>query len=118
MGLQLSISKIYAHISCTELTKSSKWYGKLFGRESDASPMDSLQEWHHGNTTGVQLFEDPDAAGKSTVTIIVSDLDSDRQSLVERGLEPGAIETGDSVRIVCLNDPDGNLVVLAQPSSD
>lgn len=111
----MSFDKIYAHVSCTDLGKSSAWYARLFDRERDAQPMDTLHEWHHGTATGLQLFVDPDAAGKSTVTIIVSDLDAARTSLAERGLAPGTIELGDAVRIVRLHDPDGNLVVLAEP---
>ncbi|WP_345681952.1 hypothetical protein [Novipirellula caenicola] len=76
--------------------------------------MAALHEWHHGHNTGLQLFLDPAAAGKSTVTFIVSDLDSERQSLADQNLDPGEIEEGDSARLVRLHDPDGNLVVIAQ----
>lgn len=111
----MSIKKIFAHVSCSDLANSSHWYGRLFGRERDVAPMDTLHEWHHGPSTGLQLLLDADAAGKSTVTLIVSDLDAHRQALIDRQLDPAEIEHGDAVRLVRLNDPDGNLIVLAQP---
>ncbi len=38
--------------------------------------------------------------------------------MVDRNLAPREIEHGDAVRIVRLNDPDDNLIVLAQPLAD
>lgn len=111
----MSLEKIFAHVSCSDLATSTHWYARLFGRERDVSPMQALHEWHHGESTGLQLFLDGDAAGQSTLTLIVSDLDEHRQALVDRQLVPGEIEHGDAVRLIRLNDPDGNLIVLAEP---
>jgi hypothetical protein len=77
--------------------------------------MQHLAEWHHGDSAGVQLFEDKAKAGKSTLTLIVSGLQGEHERLTEIGLKPGPIESGDTVSVVRLNDLDGNLVVLAQP---
>tara|TARA_R110002073_G_scaffold80260_8_gene193456 strand:+ start:10888 stop:11232 length:345 start_codon:yes stop_codon:yes gene_type:complete len=114
----MNIGKILAHISCSDLAQSSDWYSRLFGRQHDVSPMDTLHEWHHGQNTGLQLFLNAKAAGKSTVTLVVSDLDANRQLFVDHQLEPGEIEEGDSARFVRLYDPDGNLVVIAQPKQN
>ena len=110
----MAIEKIFAHVSCSDLGRSKQWYAKLFGRAADAEPMQHLAEWHHGNNAGMQLFEDSSASGKSTLTLIVSALREEHQRLTSSGLQPAAIESGDQVSLIRLNDPDGNLVVLAQ----
>jgi hypothetical protein len=77
--------------------------------------MQHLCEWHHGGSAGMQLFENASAAGKSTLTLIVSGLRDEYHRLDSRGLHPSPIESGDQVSLIRLHDPDGNLVVLAQP---
>jgi hypothetical protein len=111
----MAIEKIFAHVSCSNLENSKQWYAKLFGRAADAEPMQHLAEWHHGDSAGMQLFEDASAAGKSTVTLIVSGLREEHQRLNSGGLQPPDIESGEKVSVLRLRDPDGNLVVLAQP---
>lgn len=110
----MHIDRIYAQMACGDLAASEDWYARFFGREPDATPMDGLAEWHHG-AAGLQLFRDAGSAGHTTVTLVVSDLGADRWALIERGLDPGEIERADYVRLVRLRDPDGNLVVLAEP---
>lgn len=67
----MSLKKIYAHLSCTELGKSIAWFERLFGRNPDARPMDGIVEWHHADNAGFQLFENPSDAGHVTLTLIV-----------------------------------------------
>jgi hypothetical protein len=69
----MSISKIYAHVSCSDLDRSSSWFQRLFGRAADARPMDGLAEWHHGDA-GLQVWRDAAEAGHGTVTLIVTGL--------------------------------------------
>jgi hypothetical protein len=70
--LGMAIQKIFAHLSCADLSKSSPWFRTLFGREPDATPMEHLAEWHHGDGAGFQPYENPPDARKGTVTLIVS----------------------------------------------
>ena len=109
----MTIRKIYAQIACRDLAASTAWFKILFGRNPDAKPMAGLVEWHHRSDAGLQLFQNPDAAGKTTLTLIVSELSAEHSRL--KGLAPGPIEHADHVDIVRLNDLDGNLVVLAEP---
>jgi hypothetical protein len=113
--LIMAIEKIFAHVSCLNMDRSKQWYAKLFGRAADAEPMARLAEWHHGSDAGMQLFEDKTSAGKSTLTLIVKGLAEEHERLTSRGLSPGAVEGGEKISILRMNDPDGNLVVLAQP---
>ena len=113
--LIMAIEKTFAHVSCLNLDRSKQWYAKLFDRAADAEPMAHLAEWHHGRDTGMQLFEDEASAGKSTLTLIVNALAEEHERLTSRGLSPGAVEGGEKISILRMKDPDGNLVVLAQP---
>ena len=111
----MSLKKIYAHLSCTELSKSTAWFERLFARKPDARPMDGLAEWHHADNAGFQLFENPGDAGHATLTLIVDDIDAEHDRLARAELEPGPVERADTVNLIRLRDPDGNLVVLAEP---
>ncbi len=109
----MPIRKIYAQIACRDLASSTRWFETLFGRKPDATPMAHLAEWHHGSEAGLQLFENADAAGKTTMTVIVSDLAGEKARIA--ALQPGDIEPADYVSIIRLRDLDGNLIVLAEP---
>ncbi|WP_425410680.1 VOC family protein [Hyphococcus sp.] len=111
----MAIEKIYAQLSCSDIVNSAKWFQTLFGRAPDARPMNGLVEWRHEKQAGFQLFENPGDAGRGTMTLIVSALQKEHERLTEAGMAPPAIEPADSVSLVRLRDPDGNLVVLAQP---
>ena len=76
--------------------------------------MEGLAEWHQNNQAGFQLFQDPKNAGHATMTLGVSDLDSERLRLAQFKLQPGPIEEADYVNIVRIRDPDQNLIVLAE----
>ncbi len=73
----MPIEKVFAHISCSNLESSIPWFTKLFGRAPDETPMEGLAEWHQNNQAGFQLFQDPKNAGHATMTLGVSDLDSE-----------------------------------------
>ena len=111
----MALHKIYAHISCSDLERSRAWFEKLFGRAPDGSPMKGLVEWHHGDSAGFQLFEQPEKAGGHTLTLGVTALRDEHARVSGSGLAPGPVESADKVSVVRLQDPDGNLVVLAQP---
>ena len=111
----MSIAKIYAQLACSDHAESTSWFERLFGRVPDARPMVGLAEWHHRDAAGLQLFQDPFNAGRGTVTLITDNLREERARLAASGLAPPDIEPADTVSLLRLHDPDGNLVVLAQP---
>lgn len=112
----MAIESIYAQIPCSDLARSTIWYGRLFGRAPDARPMKGLAEWHHGHDSGLQLFENPANAGHGTLTLIVSGVEDEHARLTQAELDAGELEPADSVSLIRLRDPDGNLVVLAEPA--
>ena len=112
----MSLTAIYAQLSCTDLERSIEWFTLVFERGPDTIPMEGLAEWHHGEQAGFQLFEDAKNAGRGTLTLIVSDLGAERSRLSEAGMLPRKVEEADYTTISRFRDPDDNLVVLAQPS--
>lgn len=113
----MPLKSIFANLSCTDLERSTEWFTTLFQRKPDTTPMEGLAEWHHGEQAGFQLYKNPKAAGHGTLTLIVSDIRAERSRLSASGMLPGKIEAADYTTICRIRDPDGNLVVLAQPNS-
>lgn len=111
----MSITRIFANLSCRDLAASTRWFAAVFGREPDRNPMTGLHEWDRGDA-GLQLYEKPEDAGRGTLTLIVEDMQKERRRLSDAGLEVTEIEAADYTTIMRLRDPDGNLVVLAQPN--
>jgi catechol 2,3-dioxygenase-like lactoylglutathione lyase family enzyme len=109
----MSIETIFAHVSCSDIETSARWYEKLFGKEPIRCPMPGLAEWQFTESAEVQLHEEKKHAGHSTLTLGVLPLEAERARLIEAGLEPGAIEQTGGYFLMRLRDPDGNLVVLA-----
>lgn len=112
----MPLTAIYAQLSCADLDASRRWFAALFGREPDALPMTGLAEWHYDDCAGFQLFADAGHAGHGTLTLIVAGIRGEHRRLAAAGLAPGEIESADYTMIVRLRDPDGNLVVLAEPA--
>ena len=111
------IDRIFAHVSCHDLSTSAAWYATLFGRAHDDAPMYGLYEWHLGRS-GLQLFQDPEKAGSSTVTVYTADLERAQKRLVAEGFKAREPEMGNHQRLIRMTDPDGNLVVMVEPLSN
>jgi catechol 2,3-dioxygenase-like lactoylglutathione lyase family enzyme len=111
----MAFKKIFAQLNCSDLSASREWYEKFFGRPPDACPMAGLAEWHHEGCAGLQIFQSAGDAGHGTLTLIVDGLKDERARLENVGLNPGDLEPATSISLVRLRDPDGNLIVLAQP---
>jgi len=109
----MGIKTIFAHVSCTNLETSRAWYEKLFGKPPSRQPMPKLAEWQFSDSAEVQLFEDKEHAGASTLTLGVLPLEPERKRIEVAGLAPGPIEETDGYFLMRLRDPDRNLVVLA-----
>jgi len=109
------IKTILAQLRTRDLSASEPWFEVLFDRPADARPMDGLIEWHSGDGAGLQLFVNADDAGHGALTLIVTGLPMLHARLADAGLNPGPLEAATAVDLVQLHDPDGNLVVLAEP---
>jgi predicted enzyme related to lactoylglutathione lyase len=106
------ISGVLAQSTVTDLSTAERWYTQLFGRGPDARPMPGLLEWHLGEGYGVQVWSEPDRAGRSSIVLDETDLDSAARRLRDAGIEHDGPTPASSSRILMLTDPDGNRVVL------
>lgn len=113
----MTLTGIFAQLSCSRLEESIGCYTRLFERDPDARPMAGLAEWHEGKGAGFQLFEATDHAEHGRLTLFDSDIPGDWARLGKAGLKPRPVEAADYTTICRMRDPDGNLVVLAQPGS-
>ncbi len=106
------IRAVLANVAVTDLHSAEQWYTRLFEREHDARPMSGLIEWHLSETSGGQVWSQPDRAGHSAVVLDETDLDAavTRLSAAETGHD--GPQPGGGARILQLADPDGNQVVL------
>jgi hypothetical protein len=111
----MHLTAIYAQLACSDPEVSTDWFSSLFNRAPDSRPMKGLAEWHLGATAGFQLFRDAGNAGHGTLTLIVQDVRREQARLADAGRHPGEVSAGDFASLLRLRDPDGNLVVLAQP---
>ncbi|WP_031464338.1 VOC family protein [Sciscionella sediminilitoris] len=111
----MAITRILANLTVTELDCAQRWYTTLFGRGPDARPMDGLLEWHLGESFGVQVWTEPERAGRCTVVLDESDLDARATQLDRDGIEHEGPLDATTVRIMPLTDPDGNRIVFTGP---
>ena len=107
----MEIDGVLANVTVRDLERSLRWYGRLFGREPDARPMEGLAEWHLASGSGVQVWAEPDRAGRSTMVLRDRDLDARAEHLRSAGI-PARPEPASASRIIRLEDPDGNRVVF------
>jgi len=106
------IRSLLAQSTVTDLDAAEDWYTHLFGRAPDARPMPGLLEWQLGEPFGVQVWSEPDRAGRSTMVLEQADLDAAAVRLAEAGIAHHGPQPASSSRILILTDPDGNRVVL------
>ncbi|GAA1212736.1 VOC family protein [Prauserella alba] len=107
------IEHVLAVVPVGDIDAAVAWYGELFGRGPDNTPMPSLAEWHVAPSGWVQVTADADRAGSGLLNLAVSDLPAAIDELALRGLHFGAIsDVNKGVRLSSLSDPDGNVVTL------
>ncbi|PSK85036.1 hypothetical protein CLV63_13835 [Murinocardiopsis flavida] len=108
----MTITRVLAQAAVDDLAVAERWYTLLFDRGPDTRPMDGLIEWHLSGTFGVQVWAEPDRAGKSAVVLDESDLDGLVAHLDRAGIAHPGPSDASSSRILPLEDPDGNRVVF------
>ncbi|MEU9320435.1 VOC family protein [Streptomyces sp. NPDC048295] len=113
----MTIQRLLAQMTVTDLDAATAWYTALFGRGPDTRPMHGLVEWHLSDTYGVQVWADPNRAGHSTAILAESDLDERLTQLAGAGINHGGAQNTTTSRILPITDPDGNRIVFTSPST-
>jgi len=102
---------LFASVPVTDLSTSTSWYERLFGRAADIVPNEKEVMWRIAGNGWLYVIEDEKRAGRTAVTISVSDLDRFVTDLTARGVDVGQIETvGDAGRKASVIDSDGNVL--------
>jgi glyoxylase I family protein len=109
----MHVNHLLAVVPVSDIEDAKRWYERLLGSSPTNHPMPSLYEWRITGTGWVQVFADPERAGRSALNLAVDDLEAAISDLTGRGLAPGEIQAADKgVRLSALTDPDGNAVNL------
>lgn len=111
----MTTDRMLAQLTVQDLDHAVAWYARLFGRAPDARPMPGLAEWYPADPFGVQVWAEPERAGRSTVVLGETDLDERVASLDRAGIRHDPPQQATSFRIVLLTDPDGNRIVFTGP---
>jgi hypothetical protein len=101
-----------AQCTVADLRKAQAWYEQLLERGPDLRPMDGLIEWHFGRNAGLQVWHEPDRAGKSTVVLDIPSFSDELRRLDHLGIVHDDPVHTPQFKVVTLYDPDGNRVVL------
>ena len=111
----MSSHGVLAQSTVRDLDEAVAWYAALLERGPDTRPMPGLCEWHLGKGYGVQVWVEPERAGRSSLVLATDDLDGVAARLSGAGIaHDGVVDVTASGALV-LTDPDGNRVVLTGP---
>lgn len=108
----MQVASVTASLTVADLERALPWYEHVLGRAPDRRPMDGLAEWDLTSQTALQVFQEPQRAGRSTVTLHVQDVDAAVRELDSVGIAHEPPMNATAVRLVVVPDPDGNRVVL------
>lgn len=111
----MEIRGVLAQATVRDEHTAEQWYSTLLGRPPDARPMAGLLEWHFSSGAGLQVWAEPERAGRSTVVLDVDDLDAVATHLGASGLGQSTPTDATTSRILPVADPDGNRIVFTGP---
>jgi predicted enzyme related to lactoylglutathione lyase len=114
----MTINNTLAGIAVRDLNSAVVWYEQLLRRPADSKPMEGLAEWRFPKGGWLQVFQDRDRAGSSSVTLAVTSLDDALVELQETGIPVGRTITSEITKIAVVADPDGNQIIFAEALSD
>lgn len=93
----------------SDYAAARSWYERLLGRGPSSEPHATEAVWELAEHRHVYVVEEAEAAGKSTATVFVDDLDARVAEIASRGIEAAEEVTySNGVRKVLYRDPDGN----------
>jgi predicted enzyme related to lactoylglutathione lyase len=114
-AVEMTMEVLFASVPVTDLQAALGWYEQLFGRSADIVPNKNEVMWCVAGNGWLYVIEDPERAGRTVVTISVSDLDQFVTDLASRGISAGPIEAvGDAARRANMVDADGNVISWVQ----
>jgi hypothetical protein len=79
----------------TDLRTAEAFYEQSLSRPADARPVEGLAEWKLADGGWIQVFQDKERAGSSSVTFMVSGLDDQFADLKAKGISIDRTTTSD-----------------------
>jgi hypothetical protein len=110
----MTIKNVLAGVAVRDIENAIRWYKMLLGRGPDTQPMEGLAEWQFDGGGWLQINENKQISGRSSVTFVETDFEDRLKVLEKSGLKPKSVMRGDKVSVVIITDPDGNQIVFAQ----
>ena len=115
-GVRMEV--LFASVPVADLEAAVPWYEKIFGRPPDIQPNENEVMWRVAENAWLYVTRDAERAGRTVVTLSVTDLRRSVQDLRGRGLQPGPIEAvGEAGWKATLSDADGNAISLIEVAS-
>jgi predicted enzyme related to lactoylglutathione lyase len=106
---------LFASVPVVNLGAAKGWYEQLFGRVADLVPNENEVMWCVSGNGWLYVIRDVERAGRTVVTIAVSDLEQFVADLENRGISAGSIQAaGGAGRKASVEDADGNVISLIQ----
>ena len=110
----MPIINALAGIMVSDLEVAVSWYERLLDRPADTRPMEGLAEWRMPEGAWIQVYEDQERAGHSSVTFAVTEFEDHLDHLKAKGIPIVATTRSDYVKTATVKDPSGNRVVFAE----
>lgn len=110
----MSIEVPLAAVAVADLAEAKEFYARLLGRPADLEPMPTLAQWDFSPAGGLQVVEMPDNAGRSMVTLMVSDFDHTLADIADRAIPTSEVVSGVISRVTQISDPAGNVITVAE----
>lgn len=103
-------TNVVAVLPVADHAEALAWYRRWIGRDPDVEPMEGAAEWQLAEHAWIQVYNMPDAAGRTTVVVGVEDIDAHVNKLAEVGVTCGAIQDYGFIKLSELSDPAGNKI--------
>ena len=113
-GAEAVIKNALASVAVKDLPAATRWYERLLGERPDSRPMEDVAEWGFARGGWLQVYQLPERAGNCSCTLSVTDLDGEIARLRATGIAVGEPTVGPRVRVVMIEDPDGNSIALSE----
>jgi catechol 2,3-dioxygenase-like lactoylglutathione lyase family enzyme len=111
----MAVINALAGVAVKDLAAAIDWYSRLLDQPPATRPMEGLAEWAFRDGGWMQVFEDGSRAGRCSITLVEDNLDARLADLAAKGIAVESASTSEMAKVAILRDPDGNLVVFAEP---
>ena len=111
----IAVQSIFASATVSNFDEALVWYEKLMGRPADDKPIPGMAQWRKMGGAGLQVWKDDKRAGNGMITIVVPELEAERERLSRLGLQLVNRVEGDFGVVAKIFDAEGNRINLAEP---